>query len=178
MGRLFEIRWLSFQHMQWMFPSILFVWSPVNVANFDWVILFTAELNSEYSCFCLQKEIEELHKRLVVLGCQLRKAEVGKRTYEVATEKLIHFAEVRSTFRVLRRVHSIQHSMQCCVKWKNFIVWPPLKLLRAMEELHRVATSEIEAPFTRIRIFFSVLAFLPHVYGVFDHWKRRFSKTL
>lgn len=39
------------------------------------------------------KELQELQKRLVVLGCQLRKAEVGKRTYEVATEKLIHFAE-------------------------------------------------------------------------------------
>jgi len=41
-----------------------------------------------------------------------------------------------------------------------------------------------KAPSTRIRIFskteifFSVLAFRPHVYGVFDHWKRRFSKTL
>lgn len=45
--------------------------------------------------FVLQKELQELQKRLVVLGCQLRKAEVGKRTYEVATEKLIHFAEVR-----------------------------------------------------------------------------------
>lgn len=45
--------------------------------------------------FILQKELQELQKRLVVLGCQLRKAEVGKRTYEVATEKLIHFAEVR-----------------------------------------------------------------------------------
>ena len=35
-----------------------------------------------------------MQKRLVVLGCQLRKAEVSKRTYEVATEKLIRFAEV------------------------------------------------------------------------------------
>ncbi|RMX46979.1 hypothetical protein pdam_00011922 [Pocillopora damicornis] len=40
------------------------------------------------------KELQELQKRLVVLGCQLRKAEVGKRTYEVATDKLIHFAEL------------------------------------------------------------------------------------
>ncbi|XP_048589179.1 uncharacterized protein LOC116604619 isoform X2 [Nematostella vectensis] len=40
------------------------------------------------------RELEELQKRLVVLGCQLRKAEVSKRTYEVATEKLIHFAEL------------------------------------------------------------------------------------
>ena len=45
--------------------------------------------------FVLQKELQELQKRLVVLGCQLRKAEVGKRTYEVATDKLIHFAEVQ-----------------------------------------------------------------------------------
>ena len=44
--------------------------------------------------FVLQKELQELQKRLVVLGCQLRKAEVSKRTYEVATEKLIRFAEV------------------------------------------------------------------------------------
>ena len=44
--------------------------------------------------FSLQKELEELQKRLIVVGCQLRKAEVGRRTYEVATEKLIHFAEV------------------------------------------------------------------------------------
>lgn len=40
------------------------------------------------------KELQELQKRLVVLGCQLRKAEVSKRTYEVATEKLINFAEM------------------------------------------------------------------------------------
>ncbi|PFX33455.1 Syntaxin-binding protein 4 [Stylophora pistillata] len=40
------------------------------------------------------KDLQELQKRLVVLGCQLRKAEVGKRTYEVATDKLIHFAEL------------------------------------------------------------------------------------
>lgn len=40
------------------------------------------------------RELQELQKRLVVLGCQLRKAEVSKRTYEVATEKLINFAEM------------------------------------------------------------------------------------
>jgi len=40
------------------------------------------------------QELQELQKRLVVLGCQLRKAEVSKRTYEVATEKLINFAEM------------------------------------------------------------------------------------
>ena len=47
-----------------------------------------------YLSFILQQELQELQKRLVVLGCQLRKAEVSKRTYEVATEKLINFAEV------------------------------------------------------------------------------------
>lgn len=47
-----------------------------------------------YLSFILQRELQELQKRLVVLGCQLRKAEVSKRTYEVATEKLINFAEV------------------------------------------------------------------------------------
>ncbi|CAH1777158.1 unnamed protein product [Owenia fusiformis] len=35
-----------------------------------------------------------VQKRLAVLGCQLRKAELGKKTYEVATEKLLHFAEM------------------------------------------------------------------------------------
>ncbi|XP_065058397.1 syntaxin-binding protein 4-like isoform X2 [Rhopilema esculentum] len=40
-----------------------------------------------------QREFNELQKRLVVLGCQLRKTEVSKRTYEVAVEKLTKFAE-------------------------------------------------------------------------------------
>ena len=51
----------------------------------------------DFLFFFLQKELQELQKRLVVLGCQLRKAEVSKRTYEVATEKLIRFAEVRES---------------------------------------------------------------------------------
>lgn len=55
----------------------------------------------------LQKELQELQKRLVVLGCQLRKAEVGKRTYEVATDKLVHFAEVRTL--VFFYVHSFNN---------------------------------------------------------------------
>lgn len=29
-----------------------------------------------------------------MLGCQLRKLEVTKKTYEVATDKLLHFVEV------------------------------------------------------------------------------------
>ena len=44
--------------------------------------------------FNLQKEFNDLQKRMVVLGCQLRKTEVSKRTYEVAVEKLTKFAEV------------------------------------------------------------------------------------
>lgn len=32
---------------------------------------------------------------MAVLGCQLRKAEVSKKTYEVASEKLLRFCEVR-----------------------------------------------------------------------------------
>lgn len=34
-------------------------------------------------------------KRLAVLVCQLKKAESGKKTYEVATEKLVKYVEVR-----------------------------------------------------------------------------------
>ena len=40
-----------------------------------------------------QQEFHDLQKKVVVLGCQLRKVEVVKRTYEVATEKLLGFAE-------------------------------------------------------------------------------------
>ncbi|XP_057313170.1 syntaxin-binding protein 4-like isoform X2 [Hydractinia symbiolongicarpus] len=38
-------------------------------------------------------EFEEIQKRLVVLGCQLRKSEVSKRTYEVAVDKLTKFVQ-------------------------------------------------------------------------------------
>ena len=41
------------------------------------------------------QESPAVQKRLAVLGCQLRKAEVSKKTYEVATEKLLQFVEVR-----------------------------------------------------------------------------------
>ena len=34
-----------------------------------------------------------MQKRLAVLVCQLKKADMGKKTYEVATEKLTKFVE-------------------------------------------------------------------------------------
>ncbi|XP_041463010.1 syntaxin-binding protein 4-like [Lytechinus variegatus] len=37
--------------------------------------------------------VRELQNRLAVLGCELRKVQASKRTYEVATEKLLQFAE-------------------------------------------------------------------------------------
>ena len=40
-----------------------------------------------------QQECEDLQKKVVVLGCQLRKNEVMKRTYEVATQKLLTLAD-------------------------------------------------------------------------------------
>jgi len=46
------------------------------------------------------EEFVELQKRSVVLGCQLRKSEISKRTYEVAVNKLIKFATyVESTLQ-------------------------------------------------------------------------------
>ncbi|XP_038055417.1 syntaxin-binding protein 4-like [Patiria miniata] len=39
-------------------------------------------------------DIEELQKRIAVMSCELRKAEISKKTYEVATEKLLQFAEL------------------------------------------------------------------------------------
>ena len=38
----------------------------------------------------------DLQKRLAVLGCELRKAEISKRTYEVATQRLLQYAEVNT----------------------------------------------------------------------------------
>jgi syntaxin-binding protein 4 len=38
-----------------------------------------------------------IQKRMAVLGCQLRKSEVTKKTYEVATDKLLQFVEVNKT---------------------------------------------------------------------------------
>ena len=40
-----------------------------------------------------QQELQDLQKKVVVLGCQLRKNEVMKRTYEVATQKLLALAD-------------------------------------------------------------------------------------
>ena len=40
-----------------------------------------------------QQEFKDLQKKVVILGCQLRKMEVIKRTYEVATKRLLGFAE-------------------------------------------------------------------------------------
>ena len=40
-----------------------------------------------------QQEFKDLQKKVIILGCQLRKMEVIKRTYEVATKRLLGFAE-------------------------------------------------------------------------------------
>ena len=40
------------------------------------------------------QESPAVRKRLAVLACELRKAEASKKTFEVATEKLMRFAEV------------------------------------------------------------------------------------
>jgi len=39
------------------------------------------------------KDLKDLQKRLVVVGCQLRKTEISKRSYEVAVDKLTKFVE-------------------------------------------------------------------------------------
>ena len=39
--------------------------------------------------------VESLRKRLAVLGGEMRKADTSKKTFEVATERLMQFAEVR-----------------------------------------------------------------------------------
>ena len=44
-----------------------------------------------------QKDLKDLQKRLVVIGCQLRKTEISKRSYEVAVDKLTKFVEVSTT---------------------------------------------------------------------------------
>ncbi|NXO86224.1 STXB4 protein, partial [Sitta europaea] len=41
-----------------------------------------------------KENIQELRKRLTVLDCQLRKSESARKTFEVATEKLLQFVEV------------------------------------------------------------------------------------
>ncbi|NXT68110.1 STXB4 protein, partial [Chaetops frenatus] len=41
-----------------------------------------------------KENIQDLRKRVTVLDCQLRKAESARKTFEVATEKLLQFVEV------------------------------------------------------------------------------------
>ncbi|NWH35830.1 STXB4 protein, partial [Chloropsis hardwickii] len=41
-----------------------------------------------------KENIQELRKRVTVLDCQLRKSESARKTFEVATEKLLQFVEV------------------------------------------------------------------------------------
>ena len=43
------------------------------------------------------QESPVVQRRLAVLSCQVKKSEASKKTYEVATEKLLTFLEVRST---------------------------------------------------------------------------------
>lgn len=42
------------------------------------------------------ESIEDLRKRLAVLGGELRKSDTSKKTFEVATERLLQFAEVKT----------------------------------------------------------------------------------
>ncbi|NXJ98661.1 STXB4 protein, partial [Corythaixoides concolor] len=42
--------------------------------------------------------IQDLRKRVTVLDCQLRKSELARKTFEVATEKLLQFVEVTLPF--------------------------------------------------------------------------------
>lgn len=42
---------------------------------------------------CDQKEFEEIQKKVVILGCQLKKSEVAQKVYEVVTQKLLTFAD-------------------------------------------------------------------------------------
>ncbi|NWV18388.1 STXB4 protein, partial [Origma solitaria] len=41
-----------------------------------------------------KENVQDLRKRVTVLDCQLRKSESARKTFEVATEKLLQFAEV------------------------------------------------------------------------------------
>lgn len=45
-----------------------------------------------------QESIHDLRKRVTVLDCQLRKSESARKTFEVATEKLLQFVEVTLPF--------------------------------------------------------------------------------
>ncbi|XP_060109534.1 syntaxin-binding protein 4 [Heteronotia binoei] len=55
-----------------------------------------AELKAQLADHCSQNKdiVQDLRKRITVLDCQLRKSETSKKTFEVATEKLLEFLEV------------------------------------------------------------------------------------
>ncbi|NXJ04736.1 STXB4 protein, partial [Odontophorus gujanensis] len=54
------------------------------------------ELKAQLSDHCGQNKdnVQDLRKRVTVLDCQLRKSESARKTFEVATEKLLQFVEV------------------------------------------------------------------------------------
>ncbi|NWI97712.1 STXB4 protein, partial [Pitta sordida] len=54
------------------------------------------ELKAQLADHCGQNKdnIQDLRKRVTVLDCQLRKSESARKTFEVATEKLLQFVEV------------------------------------------------------------------------------------
>uniref|UniRef100_A0A8C9FFY7 Syntaxin binding protein 4 n=1 Tax=Pavo cristatus TaxID=9049 RepID=A0A8C9FFY7_PAVCR len=54
------------------------------------------ELKAQLSDHCGQNKdsIQDLRKRVTVLDCQLRKSESARKSFEVATEKLLQFVEV------------------------------------------------------------------------------------
>ncbi|XP_042303165.1 syntaxin-binding protein 4 isoform X2 [Sceloporus undulatus] len=55
-----------------------------------------SELKAQIDDHCGQNKdsVQDLRKRITVLDCQLRKSETAKKTFEVATEKLLQFVEV------------------------------------------------------------------------------------
>nr|XP_056714888.1 syntaxin-binding protein 4 [Euleptes europaea] len=55
-----------------------------------------AELKAQLADHCGQNKdsIQDLRKRITVLDCQLRKSETAKKTFEVATGKLLQFVEI------------------------------------------------------------------------------------
>ncbi|XP_078601539.1 syntaxin-binding protein 4-like isoform X2 [Branchiostoma floridae x Branchiostoma japonicum] len=53
-----------------------------------------ADLKAQQTAPKSSENSEEMKKRITVLDCQLKKSDSGKKTYEVATEKLLKFAEL------------------------------------------------------------------------------------
>lgn len=51
-------------------------------------------LNPACTKHLFQDNIQDLRKRVTVLDCQLRKSESARKSFEVATEKLLQFVEV------------------------------------------------------------------------------------